>query len=159
VHAYQYDRERSTFIVEAREETWRAPGWTTSTSRDDRLLRAAVRRGAEGPSAALQSLDLAQLSHHPQRALVARPVCWPATPAHTAHFSVGSGTKLAMEDAIALAAALSAHPDVPARSPPTKPRAGRRSRACNAPRRRVCSGSRTPSATWISSPSSSRSRC
>ncbi|MDQ4038195.1 MAG: FAD-dependent monooxygenase [Actinomycetota bacterium] len=31
--------------------------------------------------------------------------------AHTAHFSVGSGTKMAMEDAVALAAALDAHPD------------------------------------------------
>jgi anthraniloyl-CoA monooxygenase len=31
--------------------------------------------------------------------------------AHTAHFSVGSGTKMAMEDAIALAAAVAAHPD------------------------------------------------
>src|SRR5213076_3397533 len=32
--------------------------------------------------------------------------------AHTAHFSVGSGTKLAIEDAIALAGALQRHPDV-----------------------------------------------
>ncbi|MDQ1721289.1 MAG: anthraniloyl-CoA monooxygenase, partial [Pseudonocardiales bacterium] len=34
--------------------------------------------------------------------------------AHTAHFSIGSGTKLAMEDALALAACLHEHPDVPA---------------------------------------------
>ena len=34
--------------------------------------------------------------------------------AHTAHFSIGSGTKLAMEDALALAACLHEQPDVPA---------------------------------------------
>ena len=34
--------------------------------------------------------------------------------AHTAHFSIGSGTKLAMEDALALAACLHEHPDVEA---------------------------------------------
>src|SRR4029077_7189933 len=34
--------------------------------------------------------------------------------AHTAHFSIGSGTKLAMEDAIALAGALAAEPDLDA---------------------------------------------
>ena len=36
--------------------------------------------------------------------------------AHTAHFSIGSGTKLAMEDSLALAACLHEHPDVPTRA-------------------------------------------
>src|SRR5262249_22023414 len=38
----------------------------------------------------------------------------PGGSAHTPHFSVGSGTKMAMEDAIALVAALDAHDDVDA---------------------------------------------
>ena len=40
-----------------------------------------------------------------------QPVALLGDAAHTAHFSVGSGTKMAMEDAVALAAALAAHPD------------------------------------------------
>src|SRR5690606_17793982 len=44
-----------------------------------------------------------------------QPVVLLGDAAHTAHFSVGSGTKMAMEDAIALAGALAAHPgDLPA---------------------------------------------
>jgi len=39
-----------------------------------------------------------------------RPVALLGDAMHTAHFSVGSGTKMAMEDAVALAAALAEHP-------------------------------------------------
>ena len=80
--------------------------------------------------------------------------------AHTAHFSVGSGTKLAMEDAIALAAALTARA---ARSPTRSPLRGRpparRSRASSARRRRASSGSSRRSATMTPSRSSSPSTC
>jgi anthraniloyl-CoA monooxygenase len=42
--------------------------------------------------------------------LAPQPVALLGDAVHTAHFSVGSGTKMAMEDAVALSAALAAHP-------------------------------------------------
>ena len=115
VHAYQYDRTHSTFIVEAREETWRAAG---------------LERASEQETIAFcERLFADELSGH--RLLSNRSI-WRSFPtirnetwrhenvvllgdaAHTAHFSVGSGTKLAMEDAIALVEALGTHADLPA---------------------------------------------
>jgi anthraniloyl-CoA monooxygenase len=113
-HAYQYAPGRSTFIVEAREETWKASG----LAEDDE--RATV--------AYLEALFQDELQGHP---LLANRSIWRRFPtvrnarwhsgnvvllgdaAHTAHFSVGSGTKLAMEDAIALAAALRTEASIP----------------------------------------------
>ena len=80
--------------------------------------------------------------------------------AHTAHFSIGSGTKLAMEDAIALAWALARGATTSrTRSRPTRPSAGRSSRARSAPPRAASSGSRASSATWAWSRGCSRSTC
>ena len=67
--------------------------------------------------------------------------------AHTAHFSIGSGTKLAMEDSLALAACLHEHPDVERRSPPTRPSGARWSGRRSARLRRHSSGSRTSACT------------
>ena len=117
VHAYQYAPGRSTFIVEAREETWQASGL------DENDERATV--------AYLERLFADELQGHP---LIENRSIWRRFPtvrnarwhsgnvvllgdaAHTAHFSVGSGTKLAMEDAIALAAALEAQPSISRRA-------------------------------------------
>ena len=79
----------------------------------------AVRRPDRRAAAARQQLPLGQLPHpaHPAlaRARSRGPVVFLGDAVHTAHFSVGSGTKMAMEDAVALAAALAAHPgDLPA---------------------------------------------
>src|SRR5207249_373861 len=113
VHAYQYDAGHSTFIVEAREETWRSAGLENASEAD--ILAFCER------------LCAAELEGH--RLLSNRSI-WRSFPtvrnarwhhgnlvlagdaAHTAHFSVGSGTKLAMEDAIALVAALATERDI-----------------------------------------------
>ena len=108
VHAYQYDASgKSTFIVEATEETWR---------------RAGMDSAGEGETVRfLTRLFADELGGHP---LIRNRSVWRRFPtvvnarwsagnvvligdaAHTAHFSVGSGTRLAMLDAIALARAI-----------------------------------------------------
>jgi anthraniloyl-CoA monooxygenase len=113
-HAYQYAPGRSTFIVEGREETWRASG--------------LGEQDEAGTVAYLEQVFAEELQGH---GLVANRSIWRRFPtvrnarwhagnvvligdaAHTAHFSVGSGTKLAMEDAIALAGALKAAATIP----------------------------------------------
>lgn len=116
VHAYQFDADHGTFIVETTEACWKSAG-LAGASEDDTI-------------AFCEKLFAEELQGHKllkSRALwrsfpTVRNECWSfdrvaliGDAAHTAHFSVGSGTKLAMEDAIALADALARAPgDVPA---------------------------------------------
>ncbi len=116
VHAYPFDAETSTFIVETDAETWRRAGLDVAS--------------VEESVAYLQRLFAPELQGHGLRTNKSAWICfrtiacktwWHGNTvligdaAHTAHFSIGSGTKLAMEDAIALVAALQRHPgDVPA---------------------------------------------
>jgi anthraniloyl-CoA monooxygenase len=107
VHAYPYDEERSTFIVECPLETWlgaRPP----DRSEEDTLafceqLFARDLRGHELFSNRSIWLDFPKVVNgvwHQGRVVLVGDA------AHTAHFSIGSGTKLAMEDSIALASSL-----------------------------------------------------
>jgi anthraniloyl-CoA monooxygenase len=115
VHAYRYAPDLSTFILETTEETWRRTG-LPDASEDDTV-------------AFTERLFVEELHGHPvlkNRSLwrsfpTVRNARWShgnvvlvGDAAHTVHFSVGSGTKLAMEDAIALAKALRRDADVPA---------------------------------------------
>ncbi|WP_443072560.1 oxidoreductase [Streptomyces sp. RPT161] len=103
----------STFIVEMREEVWRSAGL-------DRL-------DEEGSIALCEKVFADLLGGHRLRSNRSRWTAfttvtngsWRAgrvvllgDAAHTAHFSIGSGTKLAMEDALALAANLREQPDL-----------------------------------------------
>ncbi|MFO1077012.1 MAG: FAD-dependent monooxygenase [Planctomycetota bacterium] len=115
VHAYPFESGRGTWIVECREETWR---------------RAGLDKLDEAQSAAFCEQLFAD--HLRGEKLLINRSIWRTFPtircgswrhenvvllgdaAHTAHFSIGSGTKLAMEDAIALADAVQRHlGDVP----------------------------------------------
>jgi 2-polyprenyl-6-methoxyphenol hydroxylase-like FAD-dependent oxidoreductase len=115
-HHYRYAPGMSTFIVEVTETTFIRAGFEHLTETESATLCARV------------FADV--LDGHP---LVSNHSVWRRFPIvrnerwwhdrcvlvgdalHTAHFSIGSGTRLAMEDAIALDRALAAHPaEVPA---------------------------------------------
>ncbi|MCF2530882.1 oxidoreductase [Yinghuangia soli] len=116
VHAYPFDATRSTVIVEMPETSWRAAGFADAAARD--LPRgasdeASVRRCEELLAEHLDGHRLFANNSRWIRFTTVRNKTWRygnivllGDAAHTAHFSIGSGTKLAMEDALALAACL-----------------------------------------------------
>ncbi|UUX94218.1 bifunctional salicylyl-CoA 5-hydroxylase/oxidoreductase [Aquabacterium sp. J223] len=128
-HAYRFDDKTSTFIVEAPEDVWRAAGLADMGKEEG--INFCERLFAKYLDGHALMSNAAHLRGSSQWIRFPRVVCrtWvqPAggadgrTPvvlmgdaAHTAHFSIGSGTKLAVEDAIDLAASLQAHPgDLP----------------------------------------------
>ncbi|MBC7733867.1 MAG: bifunctional salicylyl-CoA 5-hydroxylase/oxidoreductase [Bacteriovorax sp.] len=114
-HAYRFDATTSTFIVEAPEAVWQAAG-IESMSKEEGIafceqLFAEVLDGHKLISNATHLRGSAQWIRFPRvvckhwvhRNAAGVPVVLMGDAAHTAHFSIGSGTKLALEDAIALA--------------------------------------------------------
>jgi anthraniloyl-CoA monooxygenase len=116
-HCYQYEADRSTWVIEMGEDTWRNFGF-------DRLSETEM-------LPVLEKIFAEELDGHP---LIANRSLWRNFPnitnktwvmdmgknaavlvgdaKATAHFSIGSGTKLAMEDAIALFEAFKKHKSV-----------------------------------------------
>jgi anthraniloyl-CoA monooxygenase len=115
-HAYPYDAGMSTFIVEMHERTWKRLG-LCELSIDD-----SVAWSSELFADALEGRRLFANKSRWINFVTVRNRRWCADnvvllgdAAHTAHFSIGSGTKLAMEDAVSLAWAFrSFGDDVPA---------------------------------------------
>jgi len=113
VHAYQFEPELSTFIVETDPESWRSAGLDEATEQDTIRYCGDVFAEELGghpllanKSNWIQFVTVKNRSwHHGNTVLI-------GDAAHTAHFSVGSGTKLAMEDAIALCEAFQHTDDV-----------------------------------------------
>jgi anthraniloyl-CoA monooxygenase len=115
VHAYRYDTQHSTFILETTEAAWRRAGLDRATEDDTLAFTEALFAPELSGHRLLKNRSLWRSFpivrnarwHHENVVLL-------GDAAHTAHFSIGSGTKLAMEDAIALSQALRAHGGVPA---------------------------------------------
>ncbi|WP_309053430.1 bifunctional salicylyl-CoA 5-hydroxylase/oxidoreductase [Streptomyces sp.] len=114
LHAYPFSADSSTVIVEMREEVWRAAGFDAldeaeSTSRCAKIFADALAgralRSNNSAWTAFRTVVSDRWSHGTTVLL--------GDAAHTAHFSIGSGTKLAVEDALALTSALGAHPTLP----------------------------------------------
>jgi anthraniloyl-CoA monooxygenase len=107
VHAYPFDEHASTFIVECPEPVWRSAG-LDELSEEESLAFCEELFSEELDGHRLLSnrsiwLDFPKVRNrvwHDGRLVLLGDA------AHTAHFSIGSGTKLAMEDSIALANAL-----------------------------------------------------
>lgn len=106
VHSYPFDGTTSTFIVETNAKTWMRAGLDGADEQGSlefcESLFAEELRGHRLMSNKSQWLDFVTVKN---RAWHKDNVVLVGDAAHTAHFSIGSGTKLAMEDAIALARA------------------------------------------------------
>jgi len=110
-HHYRYSPKMSTFIVETDALTWRRAGFA---SMDEPAAKAYLERVFAD---VLEGHGLVSNKSVWRNFPKVRNERWHAGNAllmgdalHTAHFSIGSGTRLAMEDAIALARALASHP-------------------------------------------------
>ncbi|MGH3278746.1 MAG: FAD-dependent monooxygenase, partial [Trebonia sp.] len=116
IHGYPFSAAGSTFIVEMHEDVWRRAGF-------DRTADQELPPGTSDLDAVERLKDIwadelqghAILSNNSKwlNFTTVRNRTWHTgnlvllgDAAHTAHFSIGSGTKLAMEDALALAACL-----------------------------------------------------
>ncbi|HVL42820.1 MAG TPA: FAD-dependent monooxygenase, partial [Brevundimonas sp.] len=111
-HAYQFEPGASTFIVECTEATWRGLGFDGMDQ--DQTCRAAEALfgdwlGGHALMSNAKHLRGSAWLNFPRVACANwrdGKVVLLGDAAHTAHFSIGSGTKLAFEDAIRLAEAL-----------------------------------------------------
>jgi len=119
IHGYPYSDQGSTFIVEMHEDVWRRAGLDateTETLPPGASDMYAVERIKEIFAEELQGREILTNNSKWINFATVRNERWYdgnvvllGDAAHTAHFSIGSGTKLAMEDALALAACLHEH--------------------------------------------------
>ena len=173
VHGYPYSETASTFILEMHEDVWRRAGFGPAAERASGL---APGRSDEASISMIRELCADVLGGHGLSGNNSRWTTFATVrcrtwrhenvvllgdAAHTAHFSIGSGTKLAMEDALALAACLctacTSRVRRTRRWPRMRTSGGRWSPRLSGRRRPAWSGSRTSGSTRTRIRASSRS--
>ena len=117
VHAYKFDADTSTFIVETPEAVWKAHGLDQMSQEDgiafcerlfakyldgNPLMNNASHVRGSAIWIRFPRVVCEHWVHHEQVDGKQVPIVLMGDAAHTAHFSIGSGTKLALEDAIEL---------------------------------------------------------
>ena len=117
VHAYKFDADTSTFIVETPEAVWKAHGLDQMSQQDgiafcerlfakyldgNPLMNNASHVRGSAIWIRFPRVVCEHWVHHEQVDGKQVPIVLMGDAAHTAHFSIGSGTKLALEDAIEL---------------------------------------------------------
>lgn len=117
-HAYRFNNDTSTFVIETREETWLRAGLEgANTAETIAFCEKLFAKWLDGlplmaNSRHLSGSDWINFSLVSNQKWVKQNLVLMGDAAHTAHFSIGSGTKLALEDAIALARACRGEKDV-----------------------------------------------
>ncbi len=112
VHAYKFDTDTSTFIVECDEESWRRAGMADFSEADTIAYCEKLFRPELGDAKLLGNKSIWRaFPRVKNKRWYYDNVVLLGDAAHTAHFSIGSGTKLAMEDAIALVDSFQRHPE------------------------------------------------
>jgi len=116
VHAYRFDENTSTFIVECQESTWRGLGFEQMDQEESiALCEALFEKYLDGHCLMSNAKHLRSSAWLNFRRVGCEKwyhdnVILLGDAAHTAHYSIGSGTKLAIEDAIDLARLLHEEP-------------------------------------------------
>lgn len=120
VHAYPISEDVSTFIIEANEEAWLAAGLDEfdvtsppglSDEKSKAYMEELFKEELDGGVLLTNNSRWGNFRGRKTKSWHSGNIVFLGDAVHTAHFSVGSGTKMAMEDAIALAAALDNNPD------------------------------------------------
>jgi anthraniloyl-CoA monooxygenase len=114
-HSYRFAPELSTFIVECDPQSFCAAGLDRASEEESRVYLEEVFAPDLGGEPLLLNRSLwVQFATVRNRRWSAGQVVLVGDAAHTAHFSIGSGTKLALEDSIALAESLGRERELPA---------------------------------------------
>ena len=111
-HTYQYEEGMSTWIFECSEETWQKHGFeVTNESATIAKISEIFKAELDGHPLITNKSHWRQFPHVTNKNWYHNNIVLLGDAKATAHFSIGSGTKLAMDSAIGLSDAVIAHPN------------------------------------------------